>query len=206
MDIASAKAEEICGTKKPVTYVMRVLQTKYDPVPKQSLQSDLTTFRKHHGGNWTPYEDQRLLMGVEMMKLPNWSLIASFVGSRNKYQCAQRWERTLDPAITKDPWTDEENKKLIMAVQKLGLKAWHEVSKLVGTRTDVQCRYHYKNVLKPCTIKKMQRAIRNEQKKQNPPVIKEEDPVTFPVVDKDPLEFLDKLILDDAFLGLNDFM
>lgn len=41
------------------------------------------------------------------------------------------------------PWTEEEHEKLVLAVNQLGRSDWAGVSKLVGTRTNKQCRHRY---------------------------------------------------------------
>ena len=203
---AKLKSEQLCGTSAVIDYVTEVLHTKFDPIPKQKYRNDLVTFRKQHGGNWSAYEDMRLVMAAEMYQPPNWSIISSFVGSRNKYQCAQRWERTLNPSIIKDPWTEEENKLLILGVQKFGLKAWHDVSRFVGTRTDVQCRYHYKNSMTKSAIKKVQRILRTENKKKTVQIMQVEPEEQSTPIPSDPLSFLDKLEYDDKFLQCIDFL
>ena len=205
INIAKEKTLALCGNCDVIQYVDDVLRTRFDPIPKQQFQNDLVTFRKKHGGSWTDYEDKRLLMAAEMYKPPNWAEIASFVGSRNKYQCAQRWERTLNPSIIQDPWTNDEDKRLIQAIKKYGLKAWHEVAKIVGTRTDVQCRYHYKNTMTKNDIKRVQRIIRKENRKTSakPQIIPEKKVQNE--IPQDPLGFFDKLALDESFFSFTEF-
>ena len=195
---------EICGSGEPIKFAQDVLNTRNDAIPQQVFKIDKTTLRKEYGGNWTPYEDKRLLMAVEMYKPINWAKIASYVGSRNKFQCSQRWERTLDPSISKEPWTQEENEALIDAVQKYGQKSWQEVAKHVGNRTDVQCRYRYKYSLSQSTIRKVQKHLKND--KVEPPVkqVSFDEPQKSETKD-DPLKFFDKLNIDDFMMKGGDF-
>ena len=206
-DQAFHQSMEICGSGEPITYAQDVLNTRNDAIPQQVIKIDKTTLRKEHGGNWTSYEDKRLLMAVEMFKPGNWARIAAYVGSRNKFQCSQRWERTLDPSISKEPWTQEENEKLIDAVKKYGQKSWQEVAKHVGNRTDVQCRYRYKYSLSQSTIRKVQKCLKHEkpepmnQEKKEQRVIKVsiDEPQKQDSKD-DPLKFFDKLNIDDMMM------
>ena len=99
-------------------------------------------------GNWTPSEDEKLLEAVHKFGTNNWTAISEYVGNgRTKAQCSQRWDRTLDPTISKEEWTPEETKKLIEGVKKFGTKSWVKISKFIGTRSDVQCRYRYNTAI-----------------------------------------------------------
>lgn len=97
---------------------------------------------------WTNNEDKRLLAGIYRFGIENWTKVANFVGSgRTRSQCAQRWVRKLDPSICKDKWTLEEEEKLKIYVERYGVRSWTKIASLIGNRSDVQCRYHYQNVL-----------------------------------------------------------
>ena len=57
--------------------------------------------------------------------------------------------KALRPTITHGKWKDEEDKRLIMAVAFYGNRGWNEVARCVKTKTDVQCRERWANVLSP---------------------------------------------------------
>lgn len=97
---------------------------------------------------WTPEEDQRLMNAIDANGTENWPLVASLVGDRTISQCKQRWHRVLDPKISKANWSREEEQKLLNAVQKYGDKAWTTVASEMGNRSDTQCRFRYKFLLK----------------------------------------------------------
>ena len=58
-------------------------------------------------------------------------------------QCSQRWRRSLNPSISRNNWTAEEEMDLIILVMQYGTQSWPQIAKKLGKRSDVQCRYHY---------------------------------------------------------------
>jgi hypothetical protein len=97
---------------------------------------------------WTADEDKKLLQAIEMYGQDNWSAVAEFVGSRTKSQCSQRWTRNLNPNLSKETRTEEEDEKLLQLVEKYGNKNWAKIAQQMGNRSDVQCRYHYNQLQK----------------------------------------------------------
>ncbi|EAY22064.1 Myb-like DNA-binding domain containing protein [Trichomonas vaginalis G3] len=103
---------------------------------------------------WSQRENTRLMAGVFLYGSFDWSKIAAFVGGgRGRPQCLQRWTRTLNPSIVKDIWTPEEDKKLLSIVQQSDKVSWTRVANFMGNRSDVQCRYHYSQLMKNKTSK-----------------------------------------------------
>ncbi|OHT11918.1 Myb-like DNA-binding domain containing protein [Tritrichomonas foetus] len=98
---------------------------------------------------WSQTEDNRLLAGIVKYGVENWHHIAQFVeNSRSKAQCSQRWFRGLDPSIRKCRWTYDEEIQLNKLVEKFGLKSWTKIAAKMKNRSDVQCRYHYNQMVK----------------------------------------------------------
>lgn len=60
-----------------------------------------------------------------------------------------RWTKALRPTITHGKWLEEEDKRLVMGVAFYGSRGWNEVARCVRTKTDVQCRERWTNVLSP---------------------------------------------------------
>jgi hypothetical protein len=89
-------------------------------------------------------EDQRLLAGITRFGPDNWAPVAAFVGNgRTRSQCAQRWNRGINPSISKEPWTVGEEEELKRLVKLNSESSWHKIAGELGNRSDVQCRYHY---------------------------------------------------------------
>lgn len=96
---------------------------------------------------WTAAEDKRLLAGVARYGIDNWQMVAHFVGNgRNRAQCSQRWTRGLNPKISKKNWSAEDDKQLQELVELYGDKSWTKIANILGNRSDVQCRYHYRQL------------------------------------------------------------
>ncbi|KAH9062119.1 hypothetical protein EDB87DRAFT_1609423 [Lactarius vividus] len=94
-------------------------------------------------GNWTAEEDAQLRQAVDLYGHA-WVEVASVVPGRNNEQCRDRWTERLNPKVPRGKWSAEEDKRLISAVDELGVGRWKEVSERVGTgRTDNTCRYRY---------------------------------------------------------------
>ena len=97
---------------------------------------------------WTAIEDQRLLAGVARFGIDNWQTVAHFLGNgRNRAQCSQRWTRCLNPKISKKSWSPEDDQQLKDLVNLYGDKSWTKIASIMGNRSDVQCRYHYRQLI-----------------------------------------------------------
>jgi hypothetical protein len=149
---ASAFFFEKVHTCRPIERLSAILNVPENPIHSQSPPQFQVPFgqmprRKAHP--WSEYEDQRLLCAIHKFGLDNWPFVSQFVGNqRTRAQCSQRWFRGLDPRISKVLWTDAEEKRLLALVQQHGDKAWTRISAELGNRSDAQCRYHYRQLIK----------------------------------------------------------
>lgn len=99
--------------------------------------------------SWSPQEDTRLLAGIYKYGVDNWTTISTFIGNgRTRAQCCQRWTRGLNPRVSKNLWSYEEDLKLVHLVYLYGDKSWTKIASMMGNRSDVQCRYHYRQVMR----------------------------------------------------------
>lgn len=105
--------------------------------------------RRQKNRPWTQDEDNSLREAIVQFGLANWGAIAERVGNgRTRSQCSQRWKRVLDPGISRDNWTAAEEERLLELTAKHGPKAWRKISFEMGNRSDVQCRFKYKFLMK----------------------------------------------------------
>ena len=96
--------------------------------------------------NWDKYTDYKLLRGIYLYGT-DWLKVSQFVGSKkSKTDCQLRYERSLNPNISFEKWTKEEDTALSNLVKKYGMKSWYQISKEICTRSDVQCKYRYKQI------------------------------------------------------------
>ena len=137
------------GRDDALVQLNEIMTLPDEPIPthedSESFEG-VSTLRKKTR-TWTALEDKRLLAGVMRYGLDNWQLVAHFVGNgRNRAQCSQRWARGLNPKISKKNWTPEDDRQLQELVNKYGDKSWTKIANILGNRSDVQCRYHYKQL------------------------------------------------------------
>jgi hypothetical protein len=133
------------GTSKPFDRIVAIVQTGDHPIPDfSSIAPSPAPAAHRHTRPWTEYETQRLLAGIHRFGTDEWSAVATFVGNgRTRSQCVQRWVRGLDPRISKDRWTKDDEGRLLSLVAKYGTRGWTKVAGELGNRSDVQCRYHW---------------------------------------------------------------
>jgi len=132
----------------PLQKIQKIIAvSKEEPRPKEyihPLDPKMPGNCRRKARMWTQEEDIRLLAGIYRYGLGRWNEIVDFVGlGRTRPQCTQRWNRGLDPKISKTIWSDEENKNLYNLVIKHGETQWSKIAEEMKTRSDVQCRYHY---------------------------------------------------------------
>jgi hypothetical protein len=84
-----------------------------------------------------------------MTPSPNWNELASLFPGKTPQQIAERWEKVLNPALTKGSWTREEDETIIKYVEQHGIKDWTKLAGLLPGRIGKQCRERWRNHLDP---------------------------------------------------------
>lgn len=133
-------------TTEPLDRIMEILSVPDQPLPEPINSSKIFATRKtrRKPRAWSHSEDIRLLAAIHRFGLESWAPIATFVGaSRTRAQCSQRWARGLNPRLLKTEWSYQEEEQLIGLVGQYGTKKWKRIATAMGSRSDVQCRYHF---------------------------------------------------------------
>jgi len=95
--------------------------------------------RKQKKARFTQEEDEQLLELVSKYGQDNWSLVASKMNNRNERQVRDRWKNNLCPVVNKNPWTEEEDARLVELYNELGPR-WVKIATLFENRTDVSLK------------------------------------------------------------------
>ncbi|KAE8155078.1 Homeodomain-like protein [Aspergillus avenaceus] len=102
---------------------------------------------------WTGAEDERLVelirrFGDRRGREGKWHEISKHLPGRTNKDCRKRWFHSLDPSLRKGRWTNDEDKLLRDAYERLG-PSWKEIALLIPGRKDDQCAKRYNDILKP---------------------------------------------------------
>ena len=90
-----------------------------------------------------------LKQAVSLHEGKNWKAIANHLKGKTEVQCLHRWTKVLNPSLTKGPWTDEEDRKVVDLVAKFGAKKWSLIAQHLPGRIGKQCRERWHNHLNP---------------------------------------------------------
>ena len=92
-----------------------------------------------YGWNYAAMEQSRPLM---------WRELAKSVPGRSNKDCRRRWWNSLADGTAKGLWSEDEDERLMRAVNKYGTD-WRRVAQEVISRTPDQCSSHWSQVLDP---------------------------------------------------------
>lgn len=84
-------------------------------------------------GAWTEEEDRDLLCLLQKYG-KNWSLISKHMNSRSGKQIRDRYLNTLDPHISKDKFTEKEDRIILKFYSQFGT-SWSKIAKFFPKRT-----------------------------------------------------------------------
>ena len=98
-------------------------------------------------GGWTQEEDN-LLINLIKKYGKNWSLISTYIPSKNGKQIRDRYVNKLDKDLKKGKFTSEDDSKIFKLYQKYG-RMWTKISRFFDGRTgDMIKNRFYSNIRK----------------------------------------------------------
>ena len=108
--------------------------------PCDSHQTIPSKKAKQQKAKFTPSEDQLILNFVKENGPHMWGRLSqSLLPERTPRQIRERWVNYLCPNVSHEPFTEEEDRKILDLVERFG-KRWSVISQNFDDRTDVQIK------------------------------------------------------------------
>lgn len=95
---------------------------------------------------WQQYEDELLVQLIEIHGPNKWSCIAQHIPGRQGKQCRERWFNHLNPEISKEQWSEQEEWTLFLLHKLYGNK-WAILTQLIKGRTDNSIKNHWNSIM-----------------------------------------------------------
>ncbi|VDN94455.1 unnamed protein product [Brugia pahangi] len=98
-------------------------------------------------GRWDASEDVLLTCSVSRFGTKDWIKVASCVPGRSDSQCRDRWVNVLDKSIKAEPWSVDEDEKLLEGVKIFGKGEWSRISTMLPGRSASHCKSRFRSLL-----------------------------------------------------------
>jgi myb proto-oncogene protein len=132
-----------------VTFETDIMETDSSPSSPQSDKSGVGHSHFREKRRWTAEEDLRLTCLVGVHQGRNWKKVAMGLEGRTDVQCLHRWQKVLNPELTKGSWSKEEDALIVELVRRLGARKWSLIARQLPGRIGKQCRERWYNHLNP---------------------------------------------------------
>ncbi|OHT06197.1 hypothetical protein TRFO_25814 [Tritrichomonas foetus] len=94
---------------------------------------------------FTKIEDEKLENLIREFGENNWKLIAERMAPRTARQCRERWTNYVNPSLSKDPWSHEEDELLLLKHEELG-NHWKLIEKFFPSRSKNNIKHRYSQI------------------------------------------------------------
>jgi hypothetical protein len=154
---SSSNAKGTAQDKNSTSTNMKLPARNFQPPPTRRMPL-VTSTPKHHApacapsaspGHWTPQEDDMLRSLIEDHGNTDWKVVAKMLPGRTETACQTRWQKVLKRGLVRGPWTEQEDQKLAILVEKYGPRKWTAISEELTGRSGKQCRERWHNHLNP---------------------------------------------------------
>jgi hypothetical protein len=114
-----------------------------------------------HKGSWTRQEDEVIIGYVQTHGCKAWTKLSKMLPGRIGKQCRERWLNHLDPQISRDPWTPEEDQALVALHEQYG-NSWAKIAAQMPSRSDNMIKNRWYSTLAKKDIK-VEKEVGGEQ-------------------------------------------
>ena len=129
-------------------------------VNNKSVSSTIDETQQRNIRGWTLEEDNLLRNAVAQFPHGSvrWEVVAKSVSRRNMKQCRERWEFHLNPEISKEPFTQYEDRVIVAQQKKIGNR-WTLIAEQLPGRTSSSVKNRWYTVLKRLSPKEVNQLL-----------------------------------------------
>jgi hypothetical protein len=110
-----------------------------------------------HKGSWTRQEDETIISYVTTHGCKSWTKLASLLPGRIGKQCRERWLNHLNPDLSHEAWTPEED-YLLMQLHQMHGNHWSRIASMMPSRADNAIKNRWYSVLTKKTLEEVAEA------------------------------------------------
>jgi myb proto-oncogene protein len=126
-------------------------------------------------GSWTQQEDETIMSHVATHGCKSWKKLSSLLPGRVGKQCRERWLNHLNPDLSREPWTPEEDYLLMQLHEKHG-NHWSRIASMMPSRAHNAIKNRWYSVLTKRTLAKGPVAVGRTKGELSQPTMEEISP------------------------------
>jgi hypothetical protein len=117
-------------------------------------------------GSWTRQEDEIIITYVRTYGCKSWTKLSKMLPGRIGKQCRERWINHLNPDLSRDQWTPEEDELLMELHAEFG-NSWSKIAARMPRRADNMIKNRWYSTLSKKSVQEV--AVAAEQHRANLP-------------------------------------